>query len=185
MIMDDNYILDLINNRKTKEQGFKLLISKTKEKLYWQIRRMLISHEDTDDLLQEVYIKVFRNISSFKKDSSLSTWIFRIAYNESINFLKSKAKQQKLNDLPLDMAMMKQSPAIQSNDADLIEEILQKAIQTLPDKQREVFLLRYNDNMPFKEMETLLNTSEGALKTSYHIAEKKIKEFFLTHSLNF
>lgn len=183
--MDDKRILDLINNRKTREKGYRELVSSTKEKLYWQIRRMVSSHEDTDDLIQEVYIKVFRNISSFKGDSSLSTWIYRIAYNETINFLKSKSVQNSFNDVPLDVAMGEKSSEIISFDTETIKKIMEKAINSLPDKQRAVFTMRYYNNVPFKEMEGIMQTSESALKTSYHIAEKKIREILLTYELNF
>lgn len=183
--MDDKRILSLISSRKTKEQGFRELVSLTKERLYWQIRRMVFSHEDADDLLQEVYIKVFRNISSFKGDSSLTTWIYRIAHNETINFLSSKAAQKSLASVGLDL-LTEEKVAHNSNiDSETITRLMKKAISTLPDKQRAVFVMRYYDNVPFKEMEQIMQTTESALKTSYHIAEKKIKEILASYELNF
>ncbi len=183
--MDDARILSLIKNRKTKEQGFRELVCSTKERLYWQIRRMVFSHEDADDLLQEVYIKVFRNISSFKGDSSLTTWIYRIAHNETINFLNSKAAQKSLASVGLEL-LTEEKLAHNSNiDSETIKRLMGKAIATLPDKQRAVFVMRYYDNVPFKEMEQIMQTTESALKTSYHIAEKKIKEILASYELNF
>ncbi|MBO6118043.1 MAG: RNA polymerase sigma factor [Bacteroidales bacterium] len=184
-MIDDGQILELINNKKTKEKGFRLLVSQTKENLYWQIRRMVLSHEDTDDLIQEVYIKVFRNISSFKGDSSLATWIYRIAYNETVNFLKSKARQQSKYDVSLEQSMAENLQQDRFFDSSKINFLIEKAILSLPLKQRSVFTMRYYNNMPFKEMEQVMNTTESALKTSYHIAEKKIKEFLLKEELNF
>ena len=183
--MEDKLILDMIKNRKTREKGFRELVSMTKQNLYWQIRRMVSSHEDADDLLQEVYIKVFRNISSFKGNSSLSTWIYRIAYNETVNFLKSKSKQNSSNDISLEDIAEKKSNGISFFDSENINNLIKKAIQTLPERQREVFVLRYYNNVPFKEMEKTMHITESALKTSYHIAEKKIKELLLTEQLNF
>lgn len=184
-MLDDKQILELIQSRKTRERGFRELVTLTKEKLYWQIRKMVFTHEDADDLLQEVYIKVFRGISSFKGDSSLTTWVYRIAYNETINFLKSKSWQKKLNDVSLDMVEWQKSTNGASLDANKLEKIIQKAIAELPDKQRAVFTMRYYNEVPFKEMEQIMQTSESALKTSYHIAEKKIKEILLQQGLNF
>jgi RNA polymerase sigma factor (sigma-70 family) len=184
-MLDDKQILELIQSRKTRERGFRELVTLTKEKLYWQIRKMVFTHEDADDLLQEVYIKVFRGISSFKGDSSLTTWVYRIAYNETINFLKSKSWQNKLNDISLDMVEWQKSTNGASLDANKLEKIIQKAIAELPDKQRAVFTMRYYNEVPFKEMEQIMQTSESALKTSYHIAEKKIKEILLQQGLNF
>ncbi len=184
-MLDDKQILELIQSRKTRERGFRELVTLTKEKLYWQIRKMVFTHEDADDLLQEVYIKVFRGISSFKGDSSLTTWVYRIAYNETINFLKSKSWQNKLNDVSLDTVEWQKSTNGASLDANKLEKIIQKAIAELPDKQRAVFTMRYYNEVPFKEMEQIMQTSESALKTSYHIAEKKIKEILLQQGLNF
>ncbi len=184
-MLDDKQILELIQNKKTKEKGFRELVLQTKEKLYWQIRKMVFTHEDCDDLIQEVYIKVFRNISSFKGDSSLTTWIYRIAYNETINFLKSKSWQKKLSVIPLDTVDWQQTTNENNLDAEKIEKIIKKAIATLPDRQRVVFIMRYYNNVPFKEMEQIMQTTQSALKTSYHIAEKKIKEILLQEGLNF
>ena len=183
--MDDKQILKMISSRKTREKGFRVLVTMTKEKLYWQIRHMVYSHEDTDDLIQEVYIKVFRKISSFKGDSSLHTWIYRIAYNETINFLKSKSKQNRFNDVSLEIIQQQKANGSVPLNTDKIDELMQSAIKTLPDKQRAVFTMRYYNNIPFKEMEQIMQVSESSLKTSYHIAEKKVKEILLRNQLNF
>ena len=185
MIGNDEEILALIDKRKTRDKGFRLLVSQTKERLYWQIRRMVVSHEDTNDLLQDVYVKVFRNISSFKRDSALSTWIYRIAFNKTINFLHSKAKRNKDSSVTIEEEMVQNLKNDKYFNYSALNLALEKAILTLPDKQRTVFLLRYYDDMPFKQMAEVLNTNEGALKTSYHIAEKKIREILLQSGLNF
>ena len=184
--MDDAAILKMINNRKTKEQGFRLLVAQTKEQLYRQIRHMVGSHEDADDLLQEVYIKVFSKIGSLRQDSSLSTWISRIAYNETVNYIKSKSFRNSRSDISLDLtSIISSTMENRQINAEKIISALTDAVSKLPEKQKEVFNMRYYQNIPFKQMEQMLNTSESALKTSYHIAEKKIKDFLLNGGLNF
>lgn len=173
--MTDKEIYQLLSDEKTKEQGFSVLINQLKEKVYWQIRRMVFSHEDADDLLQEVFIKVFENINSFKGDSAISSWVYRIAMNHTINFLKSQKRKCMLHFSSLESVMIENLKQNISCSEDDIEFKLQKALLSLPAKQREVFNLRYYDEMPFKEMSTLLNTSESSLKASYHFAAKRVQ----------
>jgi RNA polymerase sigma factor (sigma-70 family) len=177
--MDDKLILSLIKDKKTRDEGYRLLINQTKEKLYWQIRHIVLSHDDADDLVQEVYIKVFNHIKHFKGDSSLNTWIFRIAYNETINFLNSKANKKHKKSIALEDNMVDSLKQDTFFDNDSLSIEFEKAVLSLPEKQRIVFKMRYYDEMPFKEMEKITNTSESALKTSYHIAENKIKDILL------
>jgi RNA polymerase sigma factor (sigma-70 family) len=177
--MDDKLIISLIKDKKTRDEGYRLLIKQTKEKLYWQIRHIVLSHEDADDLVQEVYIKVFKHIKHFKGDSSLNTWIFRIAYNESINFLNSKANKKHNKNISLEDNMVDSLKQDFLFDANSLNLDFEKAVLSLPEKQRIVFQMRYYDEIPFKEMEKITNTSESALKTSYHIAENKIKDLLL------
>ncbi|MCH3923409.1 MAG: sigma-70 family RNA polymerase sigma factor [Bacteroidales bacterium] len=177
--MDDKLILDLIKDKRTRERGYRLLINQTKEKMYWQIRRMVLSHNDTDDLIQEVYIKVFKHINHFHGNSCLSTWIYRISYNETINFLKSKENKKHQKNISLENNMIDSLTEDSLFDANEINIKFEKAILSLPSKQRAVFQMRYYEDIPFKEMEKITNTSESALKTSYHIAEKKIKDIML------
>ncbi len=177
--MDDKQILDLITNKKTRDKGFSMLVDLTKNQVYWQLRKMVLSHDDANDLMQETYIKVFKNIHLFKQDSSLSTWIFRIATNECINFLKSKNKQKELLNTDIEKAYNLSSKDINGIDVNKTFQFLDQAINTLPDKQRKVFCMRYYENKSFKEISQEFNTSEGALKTSYHIAETKIRQILI------
>ncbi len=177
--MNDKQIIDLINDKKTRNKGFSMLVNLTKNQVYWQLRKMVLSHDDANDVMQETYIKVFKHIHSFKQDSSLSTWIFRIATNECINFLKSKNKQKELLNTDIEKAYELASEHINTIDTDKIFQFLDQAINTLPDKQRKVFCLRYYENKSFKEISKEFNTSEGALKTSYHIAETKIRQILI------
>ncbi|MEX2590982.1 MAG: RNA polymerase sigma factor [Chitinophagales bacterium] len=162
----------------TKEQGFNLLVKTYSEKLYWQIRRMVFLHEDADDVLQNVFIKVWRYLDNFKEDAALHTWLYRIAYNESISFLRKNNKHLVVEDQEASAYLTEQIKADPYFDGDKLELKLQEAIAALPPKQRMVFILKYYDEMPYNEMSNVLETSEGALKASYHHAVKKIEAFF-------
>lgn len=177
----DQELLAFFRDEKTKEYAFTLLIKKYEQKIYWQIRRYVTDHSDADDLMQEIFIKVWKSLSSFREDSQLYTWLFRITYNECINFHR-KNKQQ------LHVAIE------DANENDFINQIgdnplsgnqiqlkLQAAIDTLPDKQKMVFHLKYYQEMKYEEMSDMLGTSVGALKASFHIAVKKIEEFLTQH----
>lgn len=161
----------------TKEKAFKELLSLYKERLYWHIRNIVKSHDDADDVLQNTFIKVYKNIHKFKGDSRLFSWMYRIATNESLTNLKQNAKRLKCSSEEL------QSHAINTLKADVyfegnaIQLQLQKAIATLPEKQRLVFNMRYFQDVGYREMSEILETSEGALKASYHIATKKIEAY--------
>lgn len=177
--MNDEEIFELIEEKTTRERGYSLLVKEYKEKIYWQIRRMVLSHDDANDLTQDVFIKIYQNLDSFKKDSSLSTWIYRITLNHSINFLNNKKRRLMLGFSSLENKMidnLKSDPLFDSDEAELK---LQKAILSLPTKQRAIFNLRYYDEMPFEEMSKILYTSQSALKSSYHFAAKKIQESLL------
>lgn len=176
-------ILKLIKKSATREKGYSLLISKYSQMIYWQVRRMLLSHEDTDDVVQEVFIKIFENIESFNNESKLSTWIYRIAYNQSINFLKSKASRQNKNNISFEQESFENLKADTLFDGDELELRLQKAMLELPAKQRAVFQMRYYYDLSFSEMASITKTSEGALKASYHIAAKKIEELMLKEEI--
>ncbi len=172
----DNKIKILLINGK-KEQAFKQILSEYKEKLYWQIRRIVISHHDTDDVLQNTFIKIWNNINNFRGDSKLYTWLYRIATNESIAFLNTKKRKSFFTG---DNNNIKLANYLESDvyfDGNEIQKKLQKAILQLPDKQRLVFNMKYFDDLKFNEISEILDTSTGALKASYHIAVKKIKEY--------
>ena len=154
-----------------------MLIKQYKERLYWHIRKIVISHDDTDDVLQNTFIKVFRGIDNFKQDSKLYSWMYRIATNESITFLNKRAKERNV-----DITEIKQDlvTSLSSDDwftGDEIHLILQKAVATLPEKQQLVFNMKYFDNMKYDEISAILETSVGALKASYFHAVRKIEKY--------
>ena len=151
--------------------------------MYWHIRRLVIEHENTNDVLQNTFIKVWRNLAEFREDSKLYTWLYRIATNESLTYLD---QQKKRSSISLDHEVLDLSNKIKAEsnfDGKKLEWKLQLAIQKLPEKQRAVFTLRYYDEMPYQEMSRVLDTSEGALKASYHHAVKKIESFILNHGI--
>ena len=158
------------------ERGFRLLMQTYQERLYWHIRGFVQTHEDTDEVLQNTFIKVYRGIHQFRNESRLFTWLYRIATNESLTFLK-KTKRQNL-DLSLDDEHTNIGNTLSADtnlDSKYIQKVLDKAIAQLPDKQRIVFNMRYYEALSYAEISNLLGTSEGALKASYHHAIKKIK----------
>jgi RNA polymerase sigma-70 factor (ECF subfamily) len=177
--MTDKELFDLLKHKNTQEKGFSILVHNYKERIYWQIRHLVLSHDDANDLTQEVFIRIFQNIDNFKQESSIATWIYRIALNHTLNFIKSKAQRYKSSVKSFEDSMLDNLKADKYFDSTDIELKLQKAILSLPEKQRLVFNLRYYDDMPFKEMEQVLNTSESSLKSSYHFATKKIQESLL------
>jgi RNA polymerase sigma-70 factor (ECF subfamily) len=179
MQVEDSEILEKFNNPQTQELGFKLLLNKYQQKIYWHIRRIVIEHEDADDVVQDVFIKVWKNLESFRQDSQLYTWLYRIATNESITFLNKK--KTKFNS-SFEELSEKLSDSLNDDNyftGDQIQKKLQKALLTLPEKQRLVFNMKYYDDLKFQEISDILGTSVGALKASYHLAVKKIEQFLL------
>ena len=172
----DQKILDHILN-KDWEQAFKLLVKDFHQRVYWQIRRMILIHEDADDIAQNVFIKIYQNLNSFKNESKLSTWIFRITYNETINFIHKNAKEQNVSFEDYSMNIADDLSTDEYYTGDEIELKLQKAIASLPEKQRVVFMMKYYDEMKYEQISEISGTSVGALKASYHHAVAKIKEF--------
>ncbi len=156
--------------------GFNLLVRKYQKQIYWHVRRIVIDHDDSDDVVQNTFIKIWKNIYKFREESKLFTWIYRIATNEALNFLKRK--RQKLF-IPLVNVEERLSNSLSDDiyfNGDEIQLKLQKAILQLPEKQRLVFNMKYYDEIKYKDMSEILNTSVGALKASYHIAVKKIEK---------
>ncbi|OYU56131.1 MAG: RNA polymerase subunit sigma [Chitinophagaceae bacterium BSSC1] len=177
MHASDQELLALFSNAATKEQGFTQLVKKYQEKIYWHIRRMVIDHADADDVLQNTLIKIWKGLENFREESQLFTWLYRIATNETLSFL---AQQQRKATQSLDEMSESLANKVKADlhfNANQLEWRLQLAIQELPEKQRVVFHLRYYDAMPYEEMSKVLDTSEGALKASYHHAAKKIEAF--------
>ncbi len=145
--------------------------------MYWHIRRLVVDHEDANDVLQNVFIKVWKNLQGFREDAQLYTWLYKIATNECLSFLEQQKRKQTVSLSDVETGLENKLKADSQFDANKLEWKLQRAILTLPEKQRIVFNLRYYDEMPYEEMSRVLDTSEGALKASYHHAVKKIEEF--------
>jgi len=159
------------------KRAFEKVVSYYSEKLYYQIRKLVISHDDANDILQNTFIKAWMNIGFFRGDASLSTWLFKIAHNESITFLNKLHTQNNVSIDETDSYLIEKLESDEYFDGDDIQMQLQKAVLSLPDKQRAVFNLRYYDEMQYDEISDILGTSVGALKASYHHAVKKIEEF--------
>ena len=173
--------IDRLQSKTSKDKAFTDLLSQYKERLYWHIRNIVTSHEDTDDVLQNTFIKVFRNIDNFKGNSKLYTWLYRIATNEALTFLSNRAKQYQISNEELQQRLVNNLTADPYFEGDEMQLRLQKAIAELPQKQQLVFKMRYFQEMKYSDMSEILDTSEGALKASYHIAVKKIEEIVLNH----
>lgn len=180
----DNAILELFRDETTRNEALGFLIEKYQQRLYWHIRKIVINHDDSDDVLQNTYIKIWKGLENFKEESQLYTWIYRIATNEALTFLKQKHRKQTSSIHPIEYQLSKSLESDIYFEGDEIQLKLQQAILTLPEKQRLVFNMRYYDEMPYEQMSHVLETSVGALKASYHIAAKKIEEF-LEKQLNF
>ena len=166
-----------LQDSSTSQEAFRELISDYKERLYWHIRNMVKDHDDADDVLQNTFLKVYRNIHQFKGDSKLYSWIYRIATNEAITFLNKKARRLQITSEDLQNLIIDNLESDVYFEGDEIKLKLQKAIATLPDKQQQVFNMKYFEELKYREMAEILETSEGALKASYHIASKKIEEY--------
>ena len=177
--ISDDHILELLGTSTTHERGFRLLMTRYQEPLYRHVRRMLYDHDDANDVIQNTFIKVFRNVERFEGKSKLYTWLYRIATNEAITFINSRQrKNTDTIDNPENAHLANRLRADTFFDGDEVQIRLQQAIAILPDKQRTVFNLRYYDEMPYEEMSEVLGTSVGALKASYHHAVKKVEGFF-------
>ncbi len=174
---NDQQILDSLKDPATKEIAFRHLISKYKERLYWHIRKMVLNHDDTDDVLQNTFIKIWNGLDSFRGESSLFTWLYRIATNESITFLNQKKRKSMASLSDENEYLVSNLESDAYFDGDHWQMLLQKAIATLPDKQRLVFNMKYFDDLKYEDMSKILETSVGALKASYHHAVKKVEEF--------
>ena len=179
--LDDKELLIQFKNAATKERAFTAIIKKYQEKLYWHIRRMVVQHEDANDVLQNMFIKVWNGLDNFREDSQLYTWLYRIATNECLTFLEQQKRKSFVSLGDVENGLENKLKAETNFDSSKIEWKLQLAMQQLPDKQRTVFNLRYYDEMPYQEMSRVLETSEGALKARYHHAVKKIEDYLLNH----
>jgi len=174
----DDDLLRRFRDESSRSSAFSVMVTRYSERLYWHIRKMVIVHEDADDVLQNTFLKAWKRLDSFKGEAQLYTWLYRIATNESINFLNQKRNRQMI---PLEDAEYLLSQSLHHDayfSGDELQMQLQEAILSLPEKQRIVFNMRYFDEMPYEEMSEILGTSVGALKASYHHAVRKIKDWF-------
>jgi RNA polymerase sigma factor (sigma-70 family) len=177
--VEDSEILEKFAGEKTRNEAFNLLLGKYQQKIYWHVRRLVIDHDDADDLVQDVFIKVWKNLGNFRSDSQLYTWLYRIATNECITFLNHKKNQ---NNVPLDEVSYDLADSLAESpyfDGDQIQLKLQQALLILPEKQRLVFNMKYYDDLKYDEISEILGTSVGALKASFHLAVKKIEQHLL------
>tara|TARA_R100001369_G_scaffold92726_2_gene139374 strand:+ start:1787 stop:2332 length:546 start_codon:yes stop_codon:yes gene_type:complete len=177
MLIAEETLVIQLKQKDHQAKAFEVLVNTYKERLYWHIRRIVLNHDDTDDVLQNTFIKVFRNIDSFKGDSKLYSWMYRIATNEALSFLKSKSQKLKINNEKLMTKAVEDLRADVYFEGDEIQLKLQMAIATLPEKQKLIFNMKYFQEMKYEEISEILETSVGGLKASYHLATKKIEAF--------
>lgn len=176
-IVSEQEIIRLLADGKTQRQAFTIIVKQYSELLYWKIRRIVFDHDDADDVLQNTFLKAWRSIDTFEGKSKLSTWLYRIAINESLDFLRRKSATISTTEDDDGMSIANKLMADEYFDGNKLELLLQEAMAQLPDVQRTVFSMRYYDEVKYSEMSKILNTSEGALKASYHIASQKIREY--------
>ncbi|MCG8308373.1 MAG: sigma-70 family RNA polymerase sigma factor [Cytophagales bacterium] len=175
--MNDQELLLKLKDPETRNYGFNLMVRKYQQKIYWHIRKMVIDHDDTDDLVQEVFVKVWKHIDNFREDAQLYTWVYRIATNECLNFLRKKKNKFFIPILDVQSELSQKLDSSPYINGDEIQLKLQKALLKLPDKQRLVFNMKYFDEMKYEEISEITGTSIGSLKANYHHAVKKIEEF--------
>ena len=174
------FVIELLNP-KTQNEAFRKLLHLYQKPLYNHIRNLVLNHDDTDDVLQNTFIKVFSNLKNFKGDSKLYSWMYRIATNEALTFMEQRAKKQGISNEELQQKNINKLETDVFFDGDEIQLKLHKAIATLPEKQQLVFKMKYFEELKYEEISEILTTSVGALKASYHIAAKKIEDFLKTN----
>ncbi|GAP70996.1 RNA polymerase sigma factor, sigma-70 family [Bacteroidales bacterium 6E] len=177
MHISDQEIMSRLKTLNERDRAFQSLVGKYQERLYWHIRKIVLNHDDSDDVLQNTFLKVWKNIDNFREESSLFTWLYRIATNEALTYLNQAKRKTATSMNEVSEYLQQNLEADEYFDGDDIQMKLQKAILTLPEKQRLVFNMRYFDEMPYQEMSEILDTSVGALKASYHHAAKKVEDY--------
>lgn len=177
MKTQEDILVEQLQDPHQSNAAFRQLLAQYKERLYWHVRNIVKDHDDADDVLQNTFIKIFRNIDKFKGDSKLFSWMYRIATNESITFLNNKAKKLQVSSEEYQISLIENIESDVYFEGDEIQLKLQRAIALLPQKQQQVFNMKYFQELKYREMAEILETSEGALKASYHIAVKKIEEY--------
>jgi len=174
----EQQLTDLLHNADTRRQGFEMLVRQYSQQLYWQARRIVLTHEDADDVVQNTFLKAWNSIDTFHGEAKISTWLTRIAINEALDLQRREKRRPTISSDDAELGVANQLKADDYFDGNDAEALLQEAIARLPEVQRNVFLLRYYDEMKFSEISRITGTTEGALKASYHIAVKKITEYF-------
>lgn len=175
---DEQLLIKQLTDPKTQRRAFERVVREYSEQLYWQVRRVVLTHDNANDVMQNVFMKAWTHLDDFHGDAKLSTWLYRIAVNESIDFMRRQKNLPAQSSDDVDSGIANMLLADNYFDGDETEALLQEAIAQLPDVQRTVFNMRYFDEMKYSEISQILNTSEGSLKASYHIAVKKISEYF-------
>lgn len=178
---NEDIVVEQLQNPATVRQAFAQVVAQYSKPLYWQIRKMVLSHDDANDLLQNTFLKAWGSIEYFRGDAKLSTWLYRIAVNETLTFLAKEREQRNLKADDADNFLLLNIESDEFFDGDRAQRLLQEAIVQLPEKQRLVFNMRYFDEMKYEEMSEIMGTSVGALKASYHHAAKKIEEYLQAH----
>lgn len=177
--MEDVQIISMFADERTREAAFSQLLTKYQQKIYWHVRRMVIDHDDADDVVQDIFVKVWKNLAKFREDSQLYTWLYRIATNECITFLNKKKQKYNVSLDDESTSYLAETLADgQYFNGDKAQMKLQQALLTLPEKQKLVFNMKYFEDLKYEEISQILGTSVGALKASYHLAVKKIENFF-------
>ena len=166
---------DMIADPRTRREGFEALVRQYSEPLYWKIRHIVFTHEDADDVLQNTFLKIWKNLDAFQGKSALSTWLYRIAINEALDFLRHQ-RYSTMASVDESKKVANQLMADEYFDGDRMQALLQEAVGQLPEVQRTVFVMKYYDEMKYSEISAILGTTEGALKASYHLAVRKITE---------
>lgn len=174
--LDEAEVIRLLASSEGRQKVFPMIVDQYSQSLYWKVRSIVLTHEDADDVLQNTFLKAWKSLPTFQGKAKLSTWLYRIAINESLDFLR-RQKAATLSSADADLSVANRLLADDYFDGDKSQAVLQEAIATLPDVQRTVFTLRYYDEMKYSEMSEILGTSEGSLKASYHIAVQKITEY--------
>lgn len=179
----DTELIVLFRQPESRERAFRLLLDRYSRKLYWHVRRIVVDHDDADDVVQNTFIKVWEKLADFREESAFYTWLYRVATNEALNFLNRKKANLNVSMESLQETLGERLVADRYFNGDKAALLLQQAVLQLPEKQRLVFNMKYFDNLKYEEMEAILGTSVGALKASYHHAVKKVEEF-MRNSLN-
>jgi len=174
--LDEAEVIRLLASSEGRQKVFPMIVDQYSQSLYWKIRSIVLTHEDADDVLQNTFLKAWKSLPTFQGKAKLSTWLYRIAINESLDFLR-RQKTAALSSADADLSVANRLLADDYFDGDKSQAVLQEAIATLPDVQRTVFTLRYYDEMKYSEISEILGTSEGSLKASYHIAVQKITDY--------